>query len=164
MFNYLIFNNMNEREKNESMETITNAFFASLPVWNITELNGYEPQTTFWEDFSIADKFGKDAVQDTYNRAFADWKSNVVYLTEMVLVLNHKIWQHYTHNDELAALILSCRDKQNHRLATIEIGLPQGDIKQVRAACNQIPEQYDSIVQLLTKQRKQFKKLSAAMA
>ena len=47
MFNYLIFNNMNEREKNESMETITNAFFASLPVWNITELNGYEPQTTF---------------------------------------------------------------------------------------------------------------------
>ena len=104
MFNYLIFNNMNEREKNESMETITNAFFASLPVWNITELNGYEPQTTFWEDFSIADKFGKEAVQDTYNRAFADWKSNVVYLTEMVLVLNHKIWQHYTHNDELAAL------------------------------------------------------------
>ena len=104
MFNYLIFNNMNEKEKNESMETITNAFFASLPVWNITELNGYEPQTTFWEDFSIADKFGKEAVQDTYNRAFADWKSNVVYLTEMVLVLNHKIWQHYTHNDELAAL------------------------------------------------------------
>ena len=104
MFNYLIFNNMNEKEKNESMETITNAFFASLPVWNITELNGYEPQTTFWEDFSIADKFGKEAVQDTYNRAFADWKSNVVYLTEMVLVLNHKIWQHYSHNDELAAL------------------------------------------------------------
>ena len=62
------------------------------------------------------------------------------------------------------SLILSCRDKQNHRLATIEIGLPQGDIKQVRAACNQVPEQYDSIVQLLTKQRKQFKKLSAAMA
>ena len=101
MFNYLIFNNMNEREK---AETIADAFFSSLPVWNITELNGYEPQTTFWEDFSIADRFGKDAVQDTYNRAFADWKSNVVYLTEMVLVLNHKIWQHYTHNDELAAL------------------------------------------------------------
>ena len=55
------------------------------------------------------------------------------------------------------SLILSCRDKQNHRLATIEIGLPQGDIKQVRAACNQIPAQYDSIVQLLTAQRKQIK-------
>lgn len=62
------------------------------------------------------------------------------------------------------SLILSCRDKQNHRLATIEIGLPQGNIRQVRAACNQVPEQYDSIVQLLTQQRNQIKQLSAAMA
>lgn len=99
MFNYQIFNPMKE-----STVTICNAFFASLPVWNITELCGYEPKTTFWMDFSIADRFGADAVQDTYNRAFADWKSNVVYLTEMVMVLNHKIWQHYNHNDELAAL------------------------------------------------------------
>ncbi len=59
------------------------------------------------------------------------------------------------------SLILSCRDRQNHRLATIEIGLPQGNIRQVRAACNKVPEQYDSIVKLLTKQRKQIKQLSA---
>ena len=26
-----------------------------LPSWNITELTGYEPKTTFWDDFSIAD-------------------------------------------------------------------------------------------------------------
>lgn len=92
------------KEKNQSTETISAAFFASLPVWNISELNGYQPKTTFWMDFSIADRFGADAVQDTYNRAFADWKSNAVYLTEMVLVLNHKIWQHYNHNDKLAEL------------------------------------------------------------
>ncbi len=61
------------------------------------------------------------------------------------------------------SLILSCRDKQNHRLATIEIGLPQGNIRQVRAACNQVPEQYDSIVQLLTQQRDHIKQLSATM-
>ena len=102
MFNNLNFNHMKEKEK--KVETLTSAFFASLPVWNITELNGYEPKTTFWEDFSIADHFGTNAVQDTYNRAFASWKSNVVYLTEMVLVLNHKIWQHYNHNNKLAAL------------------------------------------------------------
>ncbi len=59
------------------------------------------------------------------------------------------------------SFILSCRDRQNHRLATIEIGLPQGNIRQVRAACNKVPEQYDSIVKLLTKQRKQIKQLSA---
>ena len=36
--------------------------------------NGYELQTTFWNDFSIADRFGLSAVQDTFNRAFEEWK------------------------------------------------------------------------------------------
>ena len=49
---------------------------------------GYTPQTTFWEDFSIADPFGLEAVQDTFNRAFEEWKSDHIYLTELVLVLN----------------------------------------------------------------------------
>ena len=30
---------------------------------------GYEPITTFWDDFSIADVFGASAVKDTYKRA-----------------------------------------------------------------------------------------------
>ena len=58
----------------------------------------YEEQresTTFWMDFSIADNFGCDAIQDTYNRAFAEWKNNYKYLTELVACLNHKIWQLY---------------------------------------------------------------------
>lgn len=28
--------------------------------------NGYDPITTFWEDFSIADKYGIAGVKDTY--------------------------------------------------------------------------------------------------
>ena len=68
----------------------------------IRDLSGYETMTTFWEDFSIADKFGISAVKDTYNRAFNEWKGNYKYLTELVLVLNHKIWQHYEKNDALA--------------------------------------------------------------
>lgn len=35
----------------------------------IFEMIGYEPKTTFWSDFSIADMFGADGVKDTYNRA-----------------------------------------------------------------------------------------------
>ena len=35
----------------------------------IFEMIGYEPKTTFWSDFSIADVFGVDSVKDTYNRA-----------------------------------------------------------------------------------------------
>ncbi len=59
------------------------------------KLFDYECQTTFWEDFSIADAFGEAAVQDTFNRAFAEWKDNYIYLTELVMVLNHKCWHHY---------------------------------------------------------------------
>ena len=55
----------------------------------------YELQTTFWTDFSIADGFGVDAVQDTYNRAFEEWKDHLVYLTELAMVMYHKCWQHY---------------------------------------------------------------------
>jgi hypothetical protein len=65
---------------------------------------GYEEQTTFWDDFSIADAFGKEAIQDTYDRAFKEWKSNYIYLTELVMVLNHKIWHWYEKNDEYAEL------------------------------------------------------------
>ena len=51
-------------------------------------LNAYEPKTTFWMDFSIADRFGANAIKDTYNRAFKEWKTNYIYLTELVIVLN----------------------------------------------------------------------------
>lgn len=65
--------------------------------------NGYEMTTTFWEDFSIADCFGVTAIRETYLRAFAEWKKNYVYLTELVIVLNHKLWQYYRlGNDEYA--------------------------------------------------------------
>lgn len=51
--------------------------------------------TTFWTDFTIADAFGKRAIQDTFRRAFREWKTDYRYLTDLVMVLNHKIWQHY---------------------------------------------------------------------
>lgn len=50
----------------------------------------YEFKTTFWSDFTIADAFGVDAVRDTYNRAFNEWKTNIEYITELVMVLNWK--------------------------------------------------------------------------
>ena len=75
-----------------------------IPYWPIREMSGYEPKTTFWQDFSIADAFGADAVKDTYKRAFDEWKDNAEYLTELSLVLNHKIWQHYEANEPLARI------------------------------------------------------------
>jgi len=63
------------------------------PRWRVEELTGYKPLTTFWEDFSIADRFGAGAVRGTFRRAFNEWKHDYKYLTELVMVLNHKIWQ-----------------------------------------------------------------------
>ncbi len=65
-------------------------------------MTGYQPNTTFWLDFFIADRFGATAINDTYNRAFEEWKSNHIYLTKLVMVLNHKIWQWYETNETIA--------------------------------------------------------------
>ena len=64
-------------------------------VWNIEEMTGYKPRTTFYEDFSIADQFGVMAIRDTYCRAFNQWQNNIEYMTELVMVLNWKIAEHH---------------------------------------------------------------------
>ena len=59
----------------------------------------------FWTDFTIADIFGEKAVNDTYNRAFREWKESVEYFASLVLTLNHRLWMHYeSGNEKLARL------------------------------------------------------------
>lgn len=70
----------------------------------IEAMTGYRPFTTFYEDFSIADNFGQAAIYDTYKRAFRSWKKDYKYFTELVMVLNWKIWEHYETNEEYAKL------------------------------------------------------------
>ena len=65
---------------------------------------GYKQITTFFQDFSIADNFGESAIKDTYKRAFKEWKNDYKYLTELVMVLNWKIWQHFQTNANYANL------------------------------------------------------------
>lgn len=74
-----------------------------IAIWNIEAMTGYKPQTTFFEDFSIADNFGIAAVKDTYKRGLksAEFMGHEA-LTEFVMVLNWKIWQHYEKNEPLA--------------------------------------------------------------
>ena len=60
-------------------------------------------QTTFLQDFTIADMFGEKWILDTYKTAFDGWKNNVQYFTEFVVALNWKLWEHYDNgNEELA--------------------------------------------------------------
>lgn len=76
----------------------------NIKNWNIEEMTGYKPMTTFYTDFGIAEKFGKKAILDTYDRAVKCWSSDYKYLTELVMVLNWKIWEHYKTDPELAKL------------------------------------------------------------
>lgn len=66
--------------------------------------NDYQTITTFWSDFSIAELFGQQAVKETYTRVFSEWKNNYQFLTELVMILNHKIWYWYQKNDTYAEL------------------------------------------------------------
>lgn len=77
------------------------------------ETCGYETKTIFYDDFTIAERFGINAVKDTYKRAFEEWKTNVEYVTELVMVLNHKIWHHYKTNIKLANVYNELYDEAN---------------------------------------------------
>lgn len=75
---------------------------AGLIDWNIERMCGYKPVTTYYTDFSIADRFGMDGVKDTYARCREQAiEMGYVWLTELVMVLNWKIWEHNgVHKDD----------------------------------------------------------------
>ena len=83
---------------------------------------GYEPKTTFYGDFTIAELVsGVEGVKDTFNRVFDEWKSNIEYFTELVLVLNHKSWEHYNNkNNELSMLYVELYEKADDHLFSSE--------------------------------------------
>jgi hypothetical protein len=73
--------------------------------------------TTFWQDFTIADAFGNEAIQDTFDRAFGEWKNSYKYLTALVIVLNHKLWQHYERGNEKTSRLYDKLWRQSHDYA-----------------------------------------------
>ncbi len=83
-----------------------NDFFKSLPAWNIENELGYKPITTFWQDFSIADAMARlgenpiPAIRLTFKCAVESWKDDYKYMTELVMVLNHKIFEHHARADK----------------------------------------------------------------
>ena len=65
-----------------------------IKTWNIEEMTGYKPFTTFYEDLSIADGFGETAIRDTYKRVFKTWSRDYKYITEFIMALNWKAFEH----------------------------------------------------------------------
>lgn len=66
---------------------------------------GYEPKTTFWGDFGVADVVGgASGIKDTFKRAFRNYKDDKEYATELAMVLNHKCWEWYDKDEDIARL------------------------------------------------------------
>lgn len=70
-------------------------------MWSMAQQIGYKPVTTFWEDFSIAEIFGEQAIRDTAERAFNEWHYDYKFLTELIMVINHKSWEYVNKNPDL---------------------------------------------------------------
>lgn len=70
----------------------------------LASMTDYEPKTTFFSDLSIAECFGVNAIKDTYNQVIKEWGSNIVYITEFTMCLNHKIWQLYEVDEPTAEI------------------------------------------------------------
>lgn len=63
---------------------------------------GKKRKTTFFSDLSIAECYGINEIKDTYKRVLKAWKTDVVFMSEFVIALNQKIWQHYKDNKPLS--------------------------------------------------------------
>ena len=62
---------------------------------------GYTYLTNFHEEFDKTDHIGTEAILETYNRLFEEWKSNETFLRELMLVLNHRVafWDEMNRNE-----------------------------------------------------------------
>ena len=89
-------------KKGLEMLNVFDKFALSLKPF--LDMTGYEPKTTFWQDFCIAEPFGEKAIRDTFKRAFNEWKNDKVYITELTMILNWKAWQHSETNHQLGLL------------------------------------------------------------
>ena len=80
---------------------------------NLADMGNYERKYTFYSDFGIAEfcevyKADAGAVKDTYNRVEESWGSSIEAITEVVMVLNHKIWSFY---DGVDSSFLGCSEE-----------------------------------------------------
>lgn len=92
---------------------------------------------TFVSDFEIALMFrGAKGVEDTYKRAFEEWKKDIRYITALAITMNHLGWRYWDEDKELGkkffeywekldAFILDCdyneeTDEENYKNFTAE--------------------------------------------
>lgn len=64
----------------------------------------YEYQTTFMQDFAAIEDLGEIEIKELAEKLFQLWKDDIVHLTELVMVINHRSWYWYNVDDELCTI------------------------------------------------------------
>lgn len=75
-----------------------------LEKLSLEKMLDYKFESTFWEEFSIAEDYGAEGVKEHYDLVFSQWKDNIKFLTELVLVLNIKIFIWYGVDDTIGKM------------------------------------------------------------
>lgn len=64
----------------------------------------YERKTTYTSDFSIAEWCvpveGMNAIASTLRNALTNWRDNVEWFAEILLVINMKAWEHHARGNQ----------------------------------------------------------------
>ena len=68
-----------------------------------TGLNGVAVvANTFAQDFAIALMFGGlKGVEETYKRAFEEWKKDIRYITALAITMNHLGWKYWDRDEKV---------------------------------------------------------------
>lgn len=64
----------------------------------LAQFTDWRPTTLYWQRFSIAEEFGRLEIRRVYKDIFKEAKKDYKLLTELVMILNHKTWQHNNNN------------------------------------------------------------------
>ena len=99
--------------KRTSTPTVFNFVLHTTPAPYAPLLPDGVERTTFWQDFQIANHWGKKAVRDTFERAFVEWRNDVRYLIELTFALNNMCWAFHGKDDEMCHLYAELYEKAN---------------------------------------------------
>lgn len=89
--------------------------------------------------------------------------SSVKEMAEEGTMMHHCVYAngYYDHKSHPYSLILSAKDKDGHRLETVEVSTKTWQVLQSRAVCNGTSKYHDEIVKLVEQNIGLFKKAAA---
>lgn len=97
--------------------------FATEENWkrNLEYITDFRPSYTFYSDFGIAEfcevyMHDAKAVIDTYKRVKESWGKSIKAITEVCMVLNHKIW---SFHDDVDSSYLKCSEEWRQHFAEV---------------------------------------------